>query len=249
MLSALLIWAIVAGTLLPFLPGPAAVARALVRAAQTQEFYASFSITLRRILIGFTAAYVTALVLGIWMARNWIIEAAIHPWVFIGLALPGPVTVFFAILVFGLGGFTTFFALWAAVTPFIVTYVYDSTLALDRQLAEMGRVYHLSGLQQLRHIVLPQLAPAFLAGARFGFALSWKLIVLVEALSATRGVGERLSYFFAFNDPASVVAWTLSFTVIMIIVELAVFRTLARRLFAWQTTTPSGEMADLRSAV
>jgi NitT/TauT family transport system permease protein len=63
--------------------------------------------------------------------------------------------------------------------------------------------------------------------------------VLVEALSATNGIGERLEYFFSFNQPAAVIAWTLSFTVVMILAELFVFRTASRRLFRWRPVAAS----------
>lgn len=231
------LWALTAGQVFEFLPTPAQTAREFELAVTGSSFYGEMAITLRRIALGWSAAYLAALALGIWMARNWLVDTVVHPWIFVGLALPGPVAILFSILVFGLGEFTTLVALWFVVTPFIVTFVYDGTRALDAGLFEMAGVFRFSGRQRLRHVILPQLAPALVSAARFGFAMSWKLVVLIEALSASDGVGQQLENFFSFNNPAGVIAWTLSFTVVMILVELLVFRTLNRRLSAWRPST------------
>ena len=152
------------------------------------------------------------------------------------LALPGPVTILFSTLWLGLGELATLVALTLAVTPFMVTFVYDGSRALDPGLFQMASVYRMGAVDRFRQVILPQLAPALLSAARFGFAMGWKLVVLVEALSAGSGIGERIEYFFSYNRPAAVIAWTLSFTVVMVLVEVLVFRTVSRRVFRWRPT-------------
>lgn len=228
------LWYAAAGNLLEFLPTPTEVADEFWAAVSSSEFYADLAVTLRRIVIAWFLALIAATIVGLAMGRNWVAETALNPIVLIGLALPGPVTVLFSILAFGLGETTTLIALWMAVTPFVISFVYNGARNLDESLIEMGRSYGVRGWDAVRNVILPQLAPALMSGARFGFAMSWKLIVLVEALSATQGIGERLEFFFSFNNPEAVIAWTLSFTVVMVLVEVLVFRTISRRLFAWR---------------
>ncbi len=221
-----------------FLPTPAEVAEEFGRAVSSSELYADMAVTLRRVVLAWIGAYLLALVLGIAMGRNWLVETIAHPWVFVGLALPGALVVLFCILIFGLEEITTLIALWLVVTPFIVTFIYDGTKALDRQLEEMADVYRLSLAQRIRYVVLPQLAPSLMAAARFGFAMGWKLVVLVEALSSNVGIGERIHFFFVFNQPDAVIAWTLTFTVVMILMEVLFFQALDRKLFAWRPKEP-----------
>jgi NitT/TauT family transport system permease protein len=235
--TALVIWHLCAGTVLTHLPGPADVAREFAAAVTSPEFYESMLITLRRIVTAWATGFLIALVIGISMARNRYVEALAHPAVFIGLALPGPVTILFSTLWLGLGELATLVALTLAVTPFMVTFIYDGSRALDPRLFQMATVYGFAPSARFRHVIIPQLAPALLSAARFGFAMGWKLVVLVEALSAGTGIGERLEYFFSFNRPASVIAWTLGFTVVMVLVEFLVFRTVSRRVFRWRPTT------------
>ncbi|GAB3226862.1 ABC transporter permease [Mycolicibacterium hippocampi] len=235
----LLIWWLCAGRLLPHLPSPAAVVEEFAAAVASPDFYESMLTTLRRILIAWTTGFAIALSIGVTMARNRYVEALAHPVVFIGLALPGPVTILFSTLWLGLGELATLVALTLAVTPFMVTFVYDGSKALDSGLFQMATVYRLGSVTRFRHVILPQLAPALLSAARFGFAMGWKLVVLVEALSAGSGIGERIEYYFSYNRPAAVIAWTLGFTVVMVLVELLVFRTVSRRVFRWRTKAAS----------
>ena len=238
--AGLVIWWLCAGTVLPHLPGPSAVVDEFLSAVSSPPFYESMLITLRRIAIAWTTGFLIALAFGVLMARNRYVEALCHPVVFIGLALPGPVTILFSTLWLGLGELATLVALTLAVTPFMVTFVYDGSKALDPKLFQMAAVYRFSAPARFRHVILPQLAPALLSAARFGFAMGWKLVVLVEALAAGDGIGERLEYYFSFNRPAAVIAWTLGFTIVMVLVEMLVFRTISRRVFRWRPKAGGG---------
>jgi NitT/TauT family transport system permease protein len=227
-------WSAIAGNLLEFLPTPWEVADEFGKAVTSAELYSDMAVTLRRVVIAWVGGYILALIVGIAMGRNWLIETIFHPWVFVGLALPGALVALFSILIFGLAEITTLISLWLIVTPFIITFIYDGTRALDKQLEEMADVYRLSRTQRIRYVVLPQLAPSLMAAARFGFAMGWKLVVLVEALSSNVGIGERIHFFFTFNQPDAVIAWTLTFTVVMILMEVLFFQTLDKKLFAWR---------------
>lgn len=227
-------WSAIAGNLLEFLPTPWEVADEFGKAVTSAELYSDMAVTLRRVVLAWVGGYVLALIVGIWMGRNWLVETVFHPWVFIGLALPGALVALFSILIFGLAEITTLISLWVIVTPFMITFIYDGTRALDKQLEEMADVYRVSRNQRIRYVILPQLAPSLMAAARFGFAMGWKLVVLVEALSSNVGIGERIHFFFVFNQPDAVIAWTLTFTVVMILMEVLFFQMLDRRLFAWR---------------
>src|SRR4030066_394111 len=93
--------------------------------------------------------------------------------------------------------------------------IYGGAKSRDKRLVEMAAAYRFSRWQQLKEITLPELAPSLISGARFAFAIGWKLVVLFELLASNVGIGERLQFFFVFNQPARVIGWTLTFTVIM----------------------------------
>jgi len=228
------IWWLLAGRVIEFLPSPFAVAKAFLEAITTGEFYFDMAITLRRVIIVAVGTWLLSTVLGIAMAGYWPVETAINPLVFIGLAIPAPLSIFFAMLIFGLGEKTILIALFVVVTPYVAVIIYGGAKSRDKRLVEMAAAYRFSRWQRLREITLPELAPSLISGARFAFAMGWKLVVLFELLSSNVGIGERLQFFFVFNQPARVIGWTLTFTVIMVFVERYVFARLEKKLLAWR---------------
>ena len=101
--TGLLVWWLCAGNVLPYLPSPASVVTEMTAAMSSPTLYESMAITLRRIVIAWGTGFLIALAVGVAMARNRYAEALAHPVVFIGLALPGPVTILFSTLWLGLG--------------------------------------------------------------------------------------------------------------------------------------------------
>jgi NitT/TauT family transport system permease protein len=217
-----------------FLPSPLDFVQAFIESVQTPQLYEAILATLRRILIGWVAAVVIGSILGIWMGRSNIVDALALPWVMIGLAIPAPVIIIFSILFFGLEESSTLLALVVSVTPFIVNIVYQGVRSIDPSLTEMADVYHLSKAQHLRQVILPQVAPSLMAAVRFGFAMTWKIVVIIEALSQPNGIGGQIELFFRLLRPADVLAWTFCFTIIMVLLEVLVFRTIEHRLFRWR---------------
>jgi NitT/TauT family transport system permease protein len=217
-----------------FLPDPLTTLRTFGEQVATEDFFVNLGVTAGRVALGTVVTFLVGSAIGLAMGRIWTVETAVHPWIFVGLALPGPLVILFAILAMGLGEMTTLAALWTVVTPFVVTLVYGGAKALDPELLEMSAAYRFSRWERLRHVMIPALLPSLMSGLRVAFAMSWKIVVLIEALSSTVGIGERIHFFFTFNQPAAVLAWTFSFTILMVLVELLVFQTLDRRLFAWR---------------
>ncbi len=230
----LVAWWLAARLFFRFLPDPLITLQTFGEQVATETFFENLGVTARRVLLGTGGAFLLGSAVGLAMGRIWTVETALHPWVFVGLALPGPLVILFAILAMGLGETTTLAALWTVVTPFVVTLVYGGAKALDPELLEMSSAYRFLRRQRLTHVIIPALLPSLMSGLRVAFAMSWKIVVLIEALSSTVGIGERIHFFFTFNQPAAVLAWTFSFTIIMVLVELLVFQTLDRRLFAWR---------------
>jgi NitT/TauT family transport system permease protein len=229
------LWYPVSLAITGFVPSPHAVLQAFVSSVQDAELYEAIAATLKRVVIGWVGSVLIGIVLGVWMGRSKVVDALSLPWVMIGLAIPAPVIIIFCILFFGLEESSTLFALVLSVTPFVVNIVYQGVRAIDDSLLEMSHVYQLSGWARLREVILPQVAPSLMAGVRFGFALSWKIVVIIEALSAPTGIGAQLELFFRLLRPANVLAWTFSFTIFMVLLEVLVFQTVERRLFRWRT--------------
>ena len=238
-LVALAIWWPLTFVFDPFLPSPWRVLTAFVDAFVSGDIFAHMAISLRRVLTAWVISTLLGIGIGIWMGRSRLTEAFLSPWVMVGLALPGPVIILFAVLLLGVQESARLVALTVAVTPFVVNIVHQGVRAIDPGLEEMAKVYRWNRRSRMRDLLLPQIAGPIFAAVRFAFAFSWKIVLIVEALTTSEGVGGQLGFFFKLLRPDKVVAWTLVFTVIMTLVDQYVFRKSEAKIFAWRVSTSS----------
>ena len=99
---------------------------------------------------------------------------------------------------------------------------------------EVAGVYRVPPLRTLIQVYLPQLFPYVMAAARGGLALIWKIVLVVELLGRSDGVGFQLGTFFQFFDITSILAYTLAFAAVVLGVEAVLMRPLERRLTRWR---------------
>ncbi|UCC57332.1 MAG: ABC transporter permease subunit, partial [Gammaproteobacteria bacterium] len=83
-------------------------------------------------------------------------------------------------------------------------------------------------------VYLPQLYPYLMAAARSGLALIWKIVLVVELLGRSNGVGFQLGTFFQFFDITGILAYTLAFAAVVLVAEIILLRPLERRLTRWR---------------
>lgn len=236
-LAALVIWWPLTFVFEPFLPTPWEVVTAFVNAFVSGEIFEHLVISLRRVAIAWVLSTVAGVAIGLWMGRTSLVESFLSPWVMVGLALPGPVIILFSILILGVEESSRLVALTIAVTPFVVNIVHQGVRAADPGLEEMTHVYRWKRSSRVRDLLLPQIAGPIFSAVRFAFAFSWKIVLIVEALTTSEGIGGQLSFFFKLLRPDKVVAWTLVFTVIMMLVDQYVFRKSEERIFVWRAGT------------
>jgi NitT/TauT family transport system permease protein len=210
------------------------VVSALGDVVTSAELYSALGVTIRRILIAWSIAYVLGLVWGLAAARSRVADGVMRPWMLVGLALPSPVAVLFSVLLLGLSETSALLGLVLITLPFVANIVYENAKAVPTGLIQMGKAYRLGFLPELRHIYLPHLGPALLSGARLGLQLSWKMIVVMEAIARPDGIGAQLSFFYKVLRPDHLVAYTVVFGLLLGAVELLIFRPISGYVFRWR---------------
>jgi NitT/TauT family transport system permease protein len=83
-------------------------------------------------------------------------------------------------------------------------------------------------------VYLPQLQPYLIAAARSGLSLIWKIVLVVELLGRSSGMGFQLATFFQFFDITGILAYTAAFIAVVMVVEALVMRPLDRNAARWQ---------------
>jgi NitT/TauT family transport system permease protein len=233
--SILLLWALLAAFFPPtLLPGPLVVGRRLGELAARGDFWIHLRATILRVAIGFSAAFVVSVAAGILMGSRRLAEGVLESWVLVGLTIPGLCWAVLAVMWFGITEIAPVFAIFVVVLPMLTLNMWQGTKSLDRDLVEMAHVFRASRRALLRDVVLPQLLPFCLAGARLGFALGWKVVVLSEMFGLSSGVGYMINRSFSSYSMDDVLAWTVGFTLVMFVFEYAVMLPIERRLVRWR---------------
>ena len=118
--------------------------------------------------------------------------------------------------------------------PNVIVTMREGARALDPRYSEMATVYRFGHLSRLRHIVLPQLQPYFAAASRSGIALIWKIVLVVELLGRSNGVGFQIYLYFQLFDVAAILAYTLAFVAVMLLIELLLVQPFERHATRWR---------------
>ncbi|WP_246026604.1 ABC transporter permease [Paracoccus luteus] len=220
------------------LPGPMAVAQKLAALAASGELWFHAGMTLLRVALAFVAAMILGGALGLAMGRSRRLDRWLDPTLVILLNIPALVIIVLAYIWIGLNETAAILAVALNKIPVVAVMLREGTRALRPDLDDMAGVFGMSGPARLRHVVLPQLAPHIAAAARTGIALIWKIVLVVEFLGRSNGVGFKIHLLFSSFDVAGVLAWSLAFVAVMLAIDLAVLRPWEARANRWRQDAP-----------
>jgi ABC-type nitrate/sulfonate/bicarbonate transport system permease component len=230
----LVAWTLISVTSDGWVPSVGEVAESLVQQVQDPDILADIWITARRIFIVFLATLALGLVVGVLMGLSRSARAFLRPFVVTGLAVPDVVYFILAALLLGTEESAALIAMGIAVIPYVINVVASGTEARDPGLDEMSQAYRLRRGAYLWNVVVLQMAPSLLAASRTGFAFTWKLVVLMEAITQPNGIGSRIYLAFRLLRPDEMIALALIFIVIVLIVDKVLFAGIERRLLSWR---------------
>jgi NitT/TauT family transport system permease protein len=219
------------------LPGPLAVANAFADNVRSGVLLVHFRDTMQRIVFGFLLALSGGIVVGTAMGLSKKVEDFIDTWVMVALTIPSLCFLIVIYILMGLNEFSTVLAIAISGFPSITINVWQGVKNVDNKLLAMARVFNVNRSTRLRRVVLPQIMPYILAASRYGLGIVWKITVVAELLGRNSGIGFQLHYWFQLFNMPQVFAWTLFFTLVMLFVELAIFKQIEHYVFHWRPAT------------
>jgi NitT/TauT family transport system permease protein len=217
-------------------PGPLAASTALLENIASGSVFKHLGITMLRVAGGLLIAMLIGAPLGILMGLSRLAEKTLDIWVMIALAVPSLCYGLVCFIVLGLNEWAAVVAIGLTGAPSITVNIWEGVKNIDARLLQMAQAFRASRWLVLYRVVLPQVLPYVMASLRFGLGVIWKIAVLIELLGRPDGVGFQLYYWYQLADMRQVLAWTLLFTLVMLFIELVLFKVLERRLFAWRPT-------------
>jgi len=216
------------------LPQPWSLLAPFQKELASGELLYHLGATLVRVIWAFALAMTLGVAIGLAMGRSEALNQWLDPWLVVFLNLPALVLIVLCYLWIGLNETAAIVAVTLNKIPNVTTVIREGARALDPNLDAMAKVYRMSWVARLRHVTLPQLAPFITAAARSGIAVIWKIVLVVEFLGRSSGVGFQIHLYFQLFDVAMVLVYALSFITVMLIIESAILQPWERRVRRWR---------------
>jgi NitT/TauT family transport system permease protein len=231
----LLVWA-VASRLMndpEVLPGPLVIGATIAEnlatdGPQGQSAFFHIGITLARIFVTFGASMLAGIGIGLAMALSRTVERALIAVIPLMLTIPTILMVFLAVMWFGFSEAGGLVAVMAVVTPYVTVNVFEGAKAMDKSLIDMALTFKADRVMRIRQVYLPQLMPYIFSAFRYAFGVTWKY-----------GIGYMFFFWFGQFNMVQVMAWVVTFVILMLILEHGVFARLEHRAFAWRRAAAS----------
>jgi len=232
----LALWAVMAAIVQDssMLPTPGRVAQVFWSEALSGEIAFHMQATLARVVAAFVLAMSIGSMIGIAAGRNPGFNLWAAPWLIIFLNLPALVVIVLCYLWIGLNEVAAVTAVALNKIPMIAVMMREGARALDPALDDMTRTFAIPRWTSWRHVIVPQLAPHFASAGRAGFALIWKIVLVVEFLGRSNGVGFQIHLNFQLFDVAQILAYAMGFVALMLAVEFLIVQPWERSASKWR---------------
>src|SRR5262245_33976722 len=235
LVAAVAVWGLLSLTLPPeIFPGPLETTRALWGEMAGGRVGTDVVMTLLRVGAGLVLALLLGVPVGILMGMSRRAETVLDVWGVVGLTVPILCYASVAFMWLGLNEGAAILAIAVTAAPSVTINIWEGVKNIDTKLVAMARVFEASRPAIVRRVLVPQILPYVMASARFGLGIIWKITVLVELIGRPNGVGFKLFYWYQLADMRQVLAWTLLFTIIVLLIELLILKPIERRVFAWR---------------
>jgi len=175
------------------LPSPKTVTDEFWKQLTVGTIKTDISISLQRIIKGFSLAAAVGVFLGVVMGMSRKAEG-FFSLTFTSLRqIPMMAWVPLLIIWFGIGEESKVAIIFMAAYFPILMNTLSGIRRTDPKLIEVGKMYKLSKLKLFLNIYLPSALPNIFVGLKLGLGISWMAVVGAEMIAASSGIGFRLS--------------------------------------------------------
>jgi NitT/TauT family transport system permease protein len=197
------------------------------------ELVGNSLVSLWRVLVGFTIAAVSGILLGIaigWWDR---VRDLLEPVFEILRPIPPLAWIPLSMLWFGLGFQPAVFLIWlGAFFPILLNSILGME-SVSRKLVEVARTLGANSWQVLAKVAVPSATPSIMAGLRIGIGIGWMCLVAAELTGSNSGLGYMIMYYYSTMEAPKTVAGMLMIGVIGYVMFIGL-KKLEDRLLFWR---------------
>jgi NitT/TauT family transport system permease protein len=235
LLLLLILWQIGSAFFGPrLLPTPLAVLATMADEARSGALLLNVGATLARVTASFILAMSFGVVIGVAMGRRPAFDRIADSWVVILLNMPALVIIVLAYVWVGLNEVAAIGAVALNKLPNAIVTIREGARALDHELDEVAQVFRMPKWVRVRHVLLPQLGPYIAAAARSGLSLVWKIVLVVELIGRSNGVGFEIGVAFHLFDIRLLLAYAIPFLMVMLVIENVLVQPFERHVARWR---------------
>ena len=180
------------------LPTPLSVWQTLITLVTTgfagQTIFTDIEVSALRIAVGFLAAVIIGVPLGILMGRSQVIFRIIDP--FLQFIRPVPPLAYIPLLVvwFGIGELPKIVLILIGTLPVIIISTVSGVRGTPIQRIRVAQCLGATPLQLFWFTILPSALPEIFTGMRIGIGIAWSCLVAAEFIAADAGLGYLVQY-------------------------------------------------------
>lgn len=213
------------------LPAPSAITVALFKDLASQEVQLDILISLRRVLIGWGAASVFAILFGFLMSNSRLFREQFAYLIRMLQPVPGIAWIGITIIWFGLNEMAIVGVIFLTVFPIVTVATYEGFIGVDREYQQAARTLGAtSSWSVFTSVTLRAALPHLLNGLNIGFGQAWRVLAAAELIGATSGLG----YYIQVNQTAlrteNVFVVIVLFTILMFVFERLIYQPVQRKV-------------------
>lgn len=170
-------------------PSPMNVKTGVVELLQKHVLWADIGDSLRRVALGFGAAVLVGIPVGLWLGWSSAANQVVNPVLQILRPISPIAWIPVAIVFFGVGDQAAIFLIFLGSFFPIVLACVSGVSSVPPVLRSAGRNFGLSSPQLVRRVIFPAVLPQILVGVRIALGIAWLVVVAAEMIAVDSGLG------------------------------------------------------------
>ncbi len=239
------VWQILSLFFPPYLvPSVPEILGELGRIFITPKLIEHFAVSIGRLLMGVSVAFVLGGLVALCMSFSVQIERHVSPIVEFLMGIPSLSLVVIVIIWVPEVEVRVFVVLLLVCFPFFTVQILDGIKGVSKDLVEMLRIFRPRRTQLLTKLILPGVVPAILTSWKVTIAFGTRAVIIAELVGATKGIGNRLLTAQEEFEMDDALAWTLTLVIFLGFAQF-VIASIEKRLLRWrpQAVLGAGEQA------
>ena len=214
-------------------PPPSEVVRASAKLLSSTMYWQAWGLSLRRVAIGFLAAQIIGVPLGLALAMNRTALDTIFPLVEILRPIPPVAWIPVAIIFWPTRELSVIFIVFLGAFWIVLLNTIGGAGSIDVNFRRAAQSLGSMPRDMFWRIVLPATIPSIITGMAVGMGLAWEMLVAAEMVAGNTGLGYLLWQSFEINAIPQCIVCMVSIGVAGFL-SSEIIRQLGRYAAPWQ---------------